>query len=452
MPPSFEKWTAKQQFIFRLCFIYFLLQAVPLDPHYFRHVRQIDWATFGYHDLYYLSRYTPQFISGAYHPLTWGLNTFTDWAFIFAVATAGAVTWTLAGGKVYGYNNLYYALRVILRYRLAVAMLAYGFIKLFPLELPYPSLSLKNSLYGDLSDWKIASISYGVAPAFESFLGCVEIIGALLLFNRKTASIGAVIIIGFVWNVFLSNLGYNGGEALYSLYLVSIAAVIVFYDASRWHRLIMQEKATAPNTYRPHYRGSALKRIARTVKYAFIIAVFGLFTFNAYALYRDGGYQYPRTAGLTGATGIYNVSEFRWNNQSLPYSLTDSVRWQNVVFEQWNTISIRSLQKVIPDTANTEEIYVNDWNRNYESSGSAGRKFFSYQIDYDRRRLLLQNKNKHHSNEEWLLTFQRPTMDRIILNGTNQQGDSIAAVLDRIDKIYLLDESYRLPQKRSVFE
>ena len=42
--------------------------------------------------------------------------------------------------------------------------------------------------------------------------------------------------------------------------------------------------------------------------------------------------------------------------------------------------------------------------------------------------------------------------EQIILSGVNETGDSIYVVLDKLKKIYLLDESYRIPKKRSVFD
>ena len=49
-------------------------------------------------------------------------------------------------------------------------------------------------------------------------------------------------------------------------------------------------------------------------------------------------YQFPSTRGLTDAAGIYNVTQFRINKDTLAYSKTDPVRWQDVVFEKWATL------------------------------------------------------------------------------------------------------------------
>jgi hypothetical protein len=445
-------WTRRESFVFRIVFLYFLIQALPLDPKYYRHLFRIRWSDFRYRDFFYISRYTPQFIAPAHAPQGWGLNSLTDWGIALIIALAGALIWSFYGQKQRHYDRLYYLLRVLLRYRLSAGMLAYGFIKLFPMQQPYPSIGLKSTFYGDLSDWKVASVSYGVAPSFEAFLGGIEILAGLLLLNRRSASIGAAIVIAFTGNVFLSNLAYGGGEAVYCLYLLSLAAVIVYYDAACWYSLLSLGKPTEPNRYRPHLLAGWKEKGRIVLKAGFLFFSVALPGYLAHAMYRHDPYAYPHTPGLANGSGLYNVSEFRLNHIEHPYSLTDSLRWQDVAFETWNTLSIRTLRPVQADMSNTEEIFLNDEDRNYESAGSAGRRFFSYRIDSSNQVLHLRNKNRHHAGETWDLRFSRPGENRIILSGVNERGDSVYAVLDRLPKIWLLDESYRIPQKRSVLE
>jgi hypothetical protein len=446
------EWTKGEKFFFRAIFLYFIIQAVPLDWKYFLNISRIEWHNFGYRDLFYLARYTPQFFDHDANAIIWGLNSLQDWLVAFTIALIGAITWTYLDRKRTDYNDLYYLMRVILRYRLALGIIAYGFIHLFPVQLPYPSLSLKNTNYGEFTDWKIASVSYGVAPGFESFLGIFEVLGGILLLHRKSASIGAVIIIGFVGNVFLSNLAYGGGETVYSLYLLTIAVPIVYYDLFRWHRIIMLGRPSLPHLYSPAFYVTwkyNARIFLRTGFFIFLILFYGSF---AWASYRNGGYQYPGTAGLHNTEGLYNVSEFRLNGRILPYSLTDTFRWQDVVFEKWATLSIRSNHHPKADLSNTEEIFVADELRNYESSGSMGRHFYRYTVDSANNILQCYNKNKNGPSQKLFLHYDRPNQNRIILTGVDDRCDSIYAVLDKIKKVYLLDESYKIPQNRSVFE
>jgi hypothetical protein len=245
-----SKWEGYEKILFRFFAIYFLLQVLPLDWKYYGNLFRINWADLRFSDIFYISRYTPQFISGSNTPGTWGIGTFSDWALLAVIALIGTFVWTARDKTAVNYDRLYYWVRVILRYRLAIGIIAYGFIKFFPLQAPYPSISNLNTAYGDFNRWKLFSLSLGIVPGYESFLGLVEIIAGLLLLFRKTATIGAFIVIVFTGNVFFSNLAYEGGETIYSLYLISIALFLLAFDARRLYRLVALRQPTDPNTFK----------------------------------------------------------------------------------------------------------------------------------------------------------------------------------------------------------
>src|SRR6187397_3224236 len=142
---SQPEWKNFEKIIFRIAFIFLFLQAIPIDWKYYYHIFNIQWTNFSYRDLFYIARYTPQFSKLSPGEDSWGFSTLADWVVIFIVALVGATAWSVFDRKTKSYPNLYYLLRVILRYRLCIAVIAYGFIKWFPLEQPYPSLSLLNT-------------------------------------------------------------------------------------------------------------------------------------------------------------------------------------------------------------------------------------------------------------------------------------------------------------------
>ena len=432
-----SKWRNYEKIIFRFLFIFFILQAVPLDCKYYANIFSIHWADLHYRDIFYISRYTPQFLDGSYVKGVWGLATLADWILITGIALAGTIVWSFRDRKTTQYSVLYNWLRVILRYRLAIGIIGYGFIKFFPLQAPYPSISNLNTSYGDFSDWKLFSMSLGIVPGYESFLGGVEILAGLLLLYRRTATIGALIILVFTGNVFMSNLAYGGGEHLYSLALVSFALFILSFDVIRIYQLISLEEPTAPNQFKLFL--TKKQNVVRLVLKSLVIFFFlFLYGFKTYSGYHHDPYQFPQAKGIKKASGIYNVSEFRINQKILPYSATDAVRWKDVVFEKWATISIRSNKAVIADAADHEEMPLGDKNRDYESAGTTGRQYYSYTTDTLQHRILLENKNKHYRGEKLELNYERPDSATIILRGVDQHRDSLYVVLHKIDKKYPL--------------
>ena len=437
---SLPKWEGYEKILFRFFAIYFLLQVLPLDWKYYGNLFSINWANLRFGDIFYIGRYTPQFISGSTSPGTWGLGTFADWALLAVIALIGTFVWTARDKTAQNYDRLYYWVRVILRYRLAIGIIAYGFIKLFPLQAPYPSISNLNTAYGDFNRWKLFSLSLGIVPGYESFLGLVEIIAGLLLLFRKTATIGAFIVVVFTGNVFFSNLAYEGGETVYSFYLVTIALFLVAFDARRLYSLVALREPTPANNFKPQLQKGLPANVRLALKTLFVFFFVVLYGYKTYAAYQRDIYQFPRTAALPGAAGLYDVSQYRINSKEIPYDDYHPNRWQDVVFEKWGTISIKSNEPVIPDSSNTEEIYSTDSQRAYEFNGTAGRIYYSYVVDTSKKVLTLTSRNTK-TKDSLILQYARPDSSTIILSGVRGQKDSIYAQLTKINKKYLLKEA-----------
>jgi len=434
--PDAPVWRGYEKVLFRLLFIYFLLQVFPLDWKFYRELFSIDWGHLRYGDIFNLAHYSPAFLGAQ--------QTYADWALIAGIAVAGAIVWTfILQDRASDYNKLFYWIRVIVRYRLAVAILAYGFIKLFPVLAPVPSLSNLNTNYGDFTRWKLFSLSLGIVPNYESFLGLVEIVAGILLLYRKTATAGAFITSIFLGNVFMSNIAYEGGEQVYSLYLISLALFIVGFDLRRLASLLIFQIPTLPNRWHPQFREKWQRPARLALKGLFIFFFIFYYGFKTRSGYEAGSYQFPVTPGLKDATGLYNVTEFRINEDSLGYSKTDPRRWQDVVFEKWATISIRSNRPVVLDSTNVEKLTAGEGDKDYELEGSAGRHYYHYEVDSINQVLILRNKNKHYQGETILLHYSRPSPSRIALSGVGPDRDSLYAVLDRVDKKYLLEEAAR---------
>lgn len=410
----------------RAAFLYFLLLSIPLDPRYYAELFSINWTH--YQDLFTIAHYTPRFFGHA--------PVFADWLVIALIAVIGATIWQNRQPQFDDQRWRYWTTAIV-RYRLAIGLLAYGFIKLYPLQSPFPSLGNLNTPYGDFTRWKLFGMSLGIVPSYEAFLGGVEIAAALLLIYRKTASIGAMIIIFFTGNVLMSNLAYEGGEYVYSAYLISLAGFVLSYDACRLTSFLVLRKPTAPNTFKP---GRQTTRLAlKSLAFAVFIVLYG---FTARYGYHHDPYQIPTGKGLTAAAGVYNVALFRIGHDTIPYSPTDTLRWKNVVFEKWPTISIADNRPADIDSENIENITaVANLDKTYESEGTNGRRYYDYSVDTAASLLRLKNKNPHDSLDTWSIHYERPDQKTIILSGITPGHDSIYIVLDRIDKKYLLEEA-----------
>jgi len=144
---------------------------------------------------------------------------------------------------------------------------------------------------------------------------------------------------------------------------------------------------------------------------------------------------------LSDAQGLYDVSEFSRNGQLHPYSKRDTLRWQDVVFEEWATLSIRTAAKVEPWLGGIETIHRNDKDRLYELAGTTSRHYYHYHVDSASNTLHLENKNPNYLDDRFQLHYERPDSNTIQLSGVDSHGDSLRVVLHRLDKKYLYEEA-----------
>jgi hypothetical protein len=440
-----QEWKGWEKNLFRFFFIFLILLCIPLDWKFYADLFSINWAHLHFHDLFRLTKYQIQFIAQDKLPL-YGIGSFANWGIAIVISVIGTASWASLDANRKEYNVLYYWLRVIVRYRLAVVLITYGFIKFFPLQMPYPSLSNLLTNYGDYFSWKIYFQTVGIAPKYETFLGGVEILAAFLLFNRRTVTIGVGLIFGFIGNVAVVNGLYDIGELVNSTFIVLLASFLFAYDIPRLFNLLIREVPTYANKLVPDFSDDFLRKTRLVLRLAFLFFVL-LFAYKSYENYVQDPYKIPHTPGLNKAYGYYNVRAFVLNNDTIPYSKTDPNRWQDVVFEKWSTLSVKINRPVKVDFSSGEGTSDRDIDRNYELVGLAGRHYFHYETDTINHTLSLQNKNKNHRSERLLLTYARPNDSTIILSGINEHKASIRVVLDKINKKYMMFEGRRKPVK-----
>lgn len=444
---QFKDWKSWELPLFRFAFIFFLLLIIPWDWKFYKELFSINFFHLHFHDLLRLSKYLPQLFPQEVNGVpVLGAYSYATWSILLVVSVIGSTVWGTLDKTSKEYTVLYYWLRVIVRYRLAISLITYGFFKFFPLQMPYPSLSNLLTNYGDYYAWKIYFQTVGIAPKYEMFLGFVEILAAFLIFYRRTVTFGVGLVIGFLGNVAVANGFYEIGEQVFSSYLVLLAAFLFVIDVPRLWNLLVDEKYTYANKLTPDFSHTTLNTIRKTARYGFVFFTI-LYAFKTYDSWANDPYKIPKSPGLKNAYGYYNVKEFIRNNDTIPYSKTDERRWQDVVFEKWSTLTIKQNRPVIIDNTNAEAYHEKDIDRNYELAGYAGRHYFYYEADTVKQTLTLQNKNINHRSETLHLAYNRPNDSTIVLKGTDFNRDSITVVLSRITKKYMMLEGRRRPVK-----
>ncbi len=341
-------------------------------------------------------------------------------------------------------DRVFYWLRVLLRYRLALAITFIGLVKIIPIQLPEPTISELHTEYGDFLLWKLYYLTNGIATAgYLPVIGALEIVGGLFLLNRRTAIIGSGLFIAVLLNVVIVNYVYEIGEQVYSSFLLLLAVVIFSYDWPRFYQLLIKKAATIPDGFWPVY-GRSVAGIRPYLQALFLLLI-AVFSVQAYLSQKNSDYPFPDEKGLEGAAGVYDVKDFVWKGDTIPYSLSDTLRWKDVVFEKWNTLSIRGNRSAKVDSLKPRIAFNRE--RNYEYLGNGGREFFGYTSKQgtDKRTTTIKLTGKVSKGHTFAFIVERPDKRTILLDGVNQLGDSLHVRLEKVNKKYLLHEGRRKP-------
>jgi hypothetical protein len=392
-------WKPYEKILFRIAFILFITISIPNSIEWYKIVFNIDWTNLHYRDLYDIARFGSgiNLFGNALFGNT--LLGYANWIITALVAIGGGLIWTFIVQRRKTerkeYNTLYYWLRVIVRYRAGIGIIGFGFTKLLPVQMPYPSLGVLNTNFGDMTAQKIYWLSIGIVPWYQIFAGVVEVLAGTLLFFRRTTTIGAILLFGALGDIVYVNFAYDGGVHVYSSYFVLLAAFLLVNDLPKMYNLIIKERYTVPVHFYPAFNEKWLRYTRVGLKTAtiflFLVVLFYLQLINF--LYDP--YKQPSVAGVQQLRGNYAVTEFRINNQSIPYSPLDTVRWQEATFEKWTTLTFRVNKPTALDLSNGGGDPQRDINRTFEISGvGGGQRVFFYAADTVNKVLYLQDKFK----------------------------------------------------------
>jgi hypothetical protein len=204
------------------------------------------------------------------------------------------------------YRALHEALRVLLRYSLANAMLFYGLAKVSNHQFAHPSLELLLEPYGEQSRRGVLWNFMGCSTAYTAFGGAAECLGGVLVLFRRTTTLGALVIAGVMTNVVALNFSYDVPVKLYSLHLLAMSLFLLAPDLRRLADVLLPARATVPATLAPHFREPRARRGGAIAKAVFVAYMtLGVFSRQWHEWKTDGDAA-PRPE----LYGIWDVTSF----------------------------------------------------------------------------------------------------------------------------------------------
>jgi hypothetical protein len=415
-------WPEWQKVLFRIAFVFFLAMSIPNSASWYTDLVNFDWTRLHYRDVYDIARFGSGLDFFGRTLFGSPLNGYATWIITLLASAVVGMIWTvidrLRKPQPKNYNLLYYWLRVVVRYRAGIGIIGFGFTKLLPTQMPYPSLGLLNTNFGDFTLQKIYWLSVGIVPWYQVFAGVVELTAGILLFFRGTTTLGAILLFGALGDIVYVNFAYDGGVHTYSSYFVLLAAFLLIKDIPKLWNLIVLERFTVPAKFYPSFA----EKWQQYLRYGLKVGVFGLFVVHLFYLqyvnFKYDPYKQPATAGVKTLRGNYNVTEFKINNKTIPYSPTDSVRWQWATFENWTTLTFKVNKPHPLDLSNGGGSPMRDIGRTFELTGTAGgQRVYHYLADTIEHTLYLQDKYARGGARDGVGQEQNPQR-----GGRNRQG------------------------------
>lgn len=275
-------------------------------------------------------------------PPTGSGDTLADYVILactVVLALLIACVWT-AVARTRSHPRLAEGLRLYLRYTLAVVMFGYGIQKLFALQFPSPQTYRLLERIGDASPMGLLWTFMGASTPYQMIAGGLETLGAVLLLFRRTATLGALLLVGVMGNVVLLNFCYDVPVKLFSSNLVLMSLVIAAPDARRLFDLLVLNRPVAALPQELPLEKAWMRRARWGVKAAFIGWVVGSGVYQFVATPRPWG---PGAPQRTEVTGYYEVESFQRNGVEVPPLLTERQRWREVLVTPFGLMEVRPM-------------------------------------------------------------------------------------------------------------
>jgi uncharacterized membrane protein YphA (DoxX/SURF4 family) len=407
-------WSLARRIAFRFAFCYLLLYNLPF-PLYLLPIPGLGSVFSMYHKLWdAVVLWTGAHVLHLGHPVevlrgrTGSGDTTYDWVRLLcfaAFAAVGALAWTLAtlaAGRSREHRRLHEWLRIYVRYALGSILLGYGFAKVIKVQFPFPSQDRLLEPMGEYSPMSLLWTFMGVSTPYTVFAGAMEVLGGVLLFFRRTTTLGALVTVAVMTNVFMLNMCYDVPVKQYSLHLLLMAVFLLVPDLGRLADVLVLNRPAAPASLAPPWSA----RWARIAALALCLLYLGylLFTNVQGSLEMESQFG-PGTAPRPPIYGSFEVEEFVRNGRTVPPLLTDASRWRRLTALYPQLLSVR---------------WMDDTPHRYRSEYVPA------------KRSVVLSPFEAGKSRQGAFTYAFPDKDHLVLQGT-LLADAITVRLRRID-------------------
>ena len=249
---------------------------------------------------------------------------------VFAIALLAMPLWTLLDRRRANYSKLHEWLRLDVRMVLGATLISYGAVKVIQSQFPTPALWRLFETYGESSPMGLLWTFMGFSRPYNVFAGSVEMLGGILILIPRLTTLGALVGVGAMTNVFVLNMSYDVPVKIYSLNLLLMCGFLLLPDARRLLNVFILNRDATRLKSLPLFQRGWLNQIVLAVQLLFLLGITGASLYQA----QQGRKQYGDLAPLPALYGVYNVEQFTVDGRTLPPLYSENDRWRRVTFER----------------------------------------------------------------------------------------------------------------------
>ena len=317
--------------------------------------------------------------------LTGSGDTLLNWvltATLLIIAASATLVWSIVSRRE-SHTRLNAWFRLLVRFALGVTLLQYGLGKVIPIQMPTVFLARLVEPFGNFSPMGVLWSSIGASPAYEAFIGAVEVLAGVLLFLPRTTLLGSLIALAASTEVFVLNMTYDVPVKLLSFHLILLSLFLLAPYARNLYDLLLLHRPLLPVEEPPVGRTPRGRRkwvIAQGV-YGALVVLLALST--VLVMWRR------QAADRSPLFGIWEVERMTIDGELRPPLLTDENRWRRVIMQ----VPAMTVFQKMDDT--------------FER--------YSTQFDSDGRSLKITPPSGTGAS---MLTFQRLSSEQLVIDGT----------------------------------
>jgi hypothetical protein len=317
-----------QHFTLRFLFLFFLFTLIPWEL-----LKMIPGLNYLYEGMVLLVDWSNNHVFHTYDTLVFpNGSSDTSWNYTFLklvvlLSLLGAFVVTLIKRQANTTGHLRIWFLLLIRYHLIMICFYYGIIKLFALQMPFPSLSLLATPVGELHPMRMSWVFMGYSFSYQFFAGLLEVLAGLLLFYRRTVSLGILLALFVFGQVLLMNLSFDIPVKIVAGLTFLKALILFLYDSKRYVHFFLLNQSTTPSTLFELRLLSKRQKIGRIVLKAVFFLLFFVGEFiSVLTLSHNSPIDPPFKQG------VYEVTHFIQNKDTLD-TYKDERAWKDMIFE-----------------------------------------------------------------------------------------------------------------------